>query len=200
MKLIWKGKFENEEQLTVGTLPENAIRFKEPETPEKLIRAAGLFIIPVIIIIGVAIYIKKLSGGNFVFSDMVNIRGILLSLLMAIPHELLHAAAFPKHAEVEIWYSFKYAMAFVFSSCPVSKSRFIFLSLLPNIVFGFVPLISWIFIPSEFSQISGIVFSFATFSLTMGIGDFLNVYNAATQMPKDSITQLSGFHSYWYLP
>ncbi|WBW99116.1 DUF3267 domain-containing protein [Oceanirhabdus sp. W0125-5] len=199
MKLIWKGKFDNEEQLSSGNLPDNAIKFKEPETLAKVNLVASLFIIPVIVIIGIAIYIKRKLGGNVGIFDMFNLWGILLAYLMIIPHEFLHAIAFPKDAEVEVWYSVKNMMAFVFSTSPTSKARFIFLSLLPNMIFGFIPLILWIFIPEEFAIISKIVLSFATFSLMMGIGDFLNVFNAATQMPKNSITQLSGLHSYWYM-
>jgi hypothetical protein len=200
MKIVWKGKFTNVEQLSAGSLPENAVKFREPETPAKLNIIASLFVIPVLIIIGVAIYIKTQLGASVRFNDILNIWGLLLSYLMIIPHELLHASAFPKEAEVEIWYSLKNMMAFVFSTCPTSKLRFIWLSLLPNLVFGFMPLVIWIFIPVEFVKLNQIVLSFATFSLFMGVGDFLNVFNAATQMPAKSLTQLSGFHSYWYIP
>lgn len=200
MKLIWKGKFEGEEQLPVGTLPEDAVKFREPETPAKLNLVASLFIIPVIFLIVLAIIVKGQIDTGIVHFEMFNILGMILAFFMVLPHEFLHAIAFPREAEVEVWYSIKNMMAFVVSTCPTSKKRFIFLSLLPSIIFGFIPLIAWIFIPSELSQISDIVFSFAGFSLMFGVGDFLNVFNAATQMPKNSITQLSGFHSYWYLP
>jgi len=49
-------------------------------------------------------------------------------------------------------------------------------------------------------QVGAILFSFSISSLLLGVGDYVNVFNAAWQMPKNSITQLSGFHSYWYLP
>ena len=35
---------------------------------------------------------------------------------------------------------------------------------------------------------------------TMGGGDFMNMFNAAVQMPLGSLTQLSGMHSYWFMP
>ena len=34
----------------------------------------------------------------------------------------------------------------------------------------------------------------------MGAGDYINVFNAATQMPKNALTYLNGFNSYWYIP
>lgn len=200
MKLTWKGKYVNEKQLTVGTLPDNAVKFREPETPAKLSLAASIFAIPVIILIGIAIFIKSLLYGSFDSFVILNVLGLLLSFLTVIPHEFLHAIAFPKQAEVEVWYSLKNMMAFVFTTCPVSKGRFIFVSLLPNIIFGIIPLIIWVLLPPKFSEAAGVVFSFAAWCLLLGVGDYLNVYNAITQMPKGSMTQLSGFHSYWYLP
>lgn len=140
MKLIWKGKYEGEEQLPVGNLPDNAVRFKEPEAPAKLNVIASLFIIPVIMITAAAVIIKmQLKEGNSYHINL-NIFGIILAFLMVFPHELLHAIAFPKEAEVEVWYSIKNMMAFVVSTCPTSKLRFIFISLLPSIAFGFIPL------------------------------------------------------------
>jgi len=199
MKIVWKGKFTDMQQLPVGDLPANAVKFKEPETLPELGRAASKFLIPVVIIILFAAYIKIRLGGSVHFPDAFNIWGILLALLMIIPHELLHAIAFPRHAEVQVWHSLRNGMAFVTSTCPMTKARFIFLSLLPNIIFGFLPLLIWILLPAEFSQTAEILLSFATLSLVMGVGDFLNVYNAITQVPNHAMVQLSGFHSYWYL-
>jgi hypothetical protein len=200
VKFIWKGKFESEEQLPVGKLPDNAVKFKEPETLAKLNIVASLFIIPVIFIIGLAIFVKiQIEKGSY-YTEPFNFLGIVLAFLMILPHEFLHAAAFPRLAEVEVWYSIKNMMAFVVSTHPTTKRRFIFLSLLPNLVFGIIPLAAWTFIPSVHTEISGIIFSFASVSLMFGVGDFLNVFNALTQMPRGSITQLSGFHSYWYMP
>ena len=36
--------------------------------------------------------------------------------------------------------------------------------------------------------------------LSMGTGDYYNVFNALTQMPKGAKTYLDGFHSWWFLP
>ena len=200
MKLIWKGKFESIEQLPVTELPEDAVKFKEPETLVKLNLIASFFIIPVFVVITAAMLIKRSLNPGLEFPNLFNIWGLILAALMIVPHELLHAAAFPKSAEVQVWYSLKNMMAFVVSTCPTSKARFIFLSLLPNLVFGFIPLVIWIFVSSDYKILSETLFSFAAFSLLMGVGDYLNVFNATTQMPKNSITQISGFHSYWYMP
>lgn len=89
-------------------------------------------------------------------------------------------------------------MAFVISTKPISKRRFIFLSLLPNIVFGWIPLLIWAFMPYD-AAVSNILLPFSIICITFGVGDYLNVWNAMRQMPKNSMQVLSGFNSYWYI-
>ena len=35
-------------------------------------------------------------------------------------------------------------------------------------------------------------------AISMGTGDYLNIWNALCQMPKGTKTFLSGMNSYWY--
>jgi hypothetical protein len=88
---------------------------------------------------------------------------------------------------------------FVTSAQPVTKARFIFLSLFPNLVFGWLPLAVWTFLPYN-GAYSNHLFTFAFFSILFGVGDYMNAFNAARQMPKGSMQQISGFNSYWYMP
>ena len=198
MKIVWKGIYEDKSQLPIGNLPEDAVKFKEPDSMLKLNLVASLFVLPVFILIGLAIFIKSILTGSVVEFSIFNIWGIILAFLMILPHEFLHAIVFPKGEKVELWLSPKALAAFVVSTAPVSKARFIFLSLLPNIVFGFIPLLVWAFLPQDLA-VTEVVFSFATFSLLLGIGDYLNVFNATFQMPKGSMQQLSGMNSYWFM-
>lgn len=199
IKLVWKGKFTSEDQLSKGNLPKNAVKFKEPESLTKLNLVASLFLIPAIMLVLLGIFIKRSLGVSSSLFNGFNNWGILLAFLAVIPHEILHAISFPKGAEVEFWYSPKSLTPFVTSTHPTSKKRFIFLSILPSLVFGFLPLILWIFIPEEYGATADIVLTFSTFSLFLGSGDFLNVFNALRQMPRNSYTQLSGMNSYWYM-
>ncbi|WP_283704276.1 DUF3267 domain-containing protein [Clostridium perfringens] len=198
MKLIWKGKFNGVEDLPIGELPKNAVRFEEPESAEELAKETRRFLIPVVIFLLIVIFLRIKINGFFGVSDVINIFGIILIPFSILPHEYLHAIFFPKDAEVEMWYSIKQRLALVTSTTAITKKRFIFLSLFPNIVFGFLPLIIWIFIPSYMSFISGILFAFGFISLIMGVGDFMNIYNTIKQVPKGAMTQISGFNSYWF--
>ncbi len=197
MRLVWKGKYTSESDLLRGALPPDAKQFKEPDTPAQLGLAALPFLVPPLLLFLLAIAGKALLWGQF--PTVFHFAGFLLALACIIPHELLHAIAFPKNAEVEIWHALRDGIAFVYSNAPITKRRFIFLSLLPNLVFGLLPLGIWIFLPPDPSW-TGVFSTLAITSLTMGAGDYLNVSNAARQVPKGAITQLSGFHSYWYMP
>ncbi|ADU28863.1 DUF3267 domain-containing protein [Evansella cellulosilytica] len=199
MNLVWKGIYKSVDQLPKGDLPERAVKFKEPDNLVQLNIIASLFVIPVLILIAIAVFLKFVIAGGEVTFTVFNLWGFLLAFLMILPHEMLHAMLFPKGKEVELWVSPKAMAAFVVCTAPISKGRFIFLSLLPNIVFGFIPLVVWIVLPVG-GAIENILFSFATLSLLFGVGDYLNVFNAARQMPNGALTQLSGMNSYWFMP
>jgi len=202
MKLIYKGVFKDEEQLPKGVLPPNAVKFREPETPEKLTLASLGFLLPVLLLIGIITFAAVMIHGNanhIGISRYSFIIGLLLSLLTYIPHEFLHAICFGKDSEVELYIAPKMAALFVVSTSPITKARFIFLSLLPNLLFGWAPLILWAILPYS-EAYSGVLYIFSILGVLSGCGDYVNVFNAFRQMPKGSMQQLSGFHSYWFMP
>ena len=119
--------------------------------------------------------------------------GMLTAFLILFPHELLHAVCFK--GEVELWTNLKMGMLFVIGTEDMSKARFVFLSLLPNLVFGWIPYAvflihpQWVFLGA-----------LGALSIPMGIGDYYNVYNCMTQVPEGALVYMSGMHSYWYVP
>lgn len=198
MKLTWKGKYTNENQLFIGNLPDNAVKIKGAENPTKLWLESSLFAILSIIIISIFVYLKrKLNLGTNLYG-LFNLWGAMLSLLFIIPHELLHAIAVPKNADVQIWYSVKNIMPFTYFNCQNSKLRFIFICLLPNVIFGIIPFIVWIFTAFNSVEFSKILFTFSTFNILIGCGDFYYVYRVITQIPNKAFVQFSRFNLYWY--
>ena len=85
-------------------------------------------------------------------------------------------------------------LVFVVGTEDMSKTRFIFMCLCPNIFLGIVQYIIFLICPN-------LVFLglFRLVCLGMGFGDYINVYNAIKQMPKGAKTYLCGMHSYWYI-
>jgi len=203
MKLTYKGIFKNSTELPKGELPENAVRFDEPDSMDALAVKASLYMIPPAIFIAFAMLGHILIHGNsflVIFSPWWTIWvGIILSLPAFVLHEILHAVCFGKNAEVGLYIAPKQGFLFVLSNAPISKPRFIFMSLFPNIILGLIPLIIWIIIPMGDVQ-GSILFIFSSTLILGGAGDYLNSYNAFKQMPKGSIQQLSGMNSYWFMP
>ena len=113
-------------------------------------------------------------------------------MLSLFPHEFLHAICFKE--EVYLYTLLKKGILFVVGNEDMSKTRFIIMSLLPNVVFGIGPYIIGLIIKNNVLTTLGI------FATSMGCGDFINVYNAITQMPKGTRTYLHKFNSYWYMP
>ena len=119
--------------------------------------------------------------------------GCLLSLVALFPHELLHAVCFRE--DVYLYTNLKQGMLFVVGPEDMSRARFVFMSLLPNLVFGFLPYVLGMLFPQ-----CVFLLAFGALNIGSGAGDYYNVFNALTQMPKGARTYLHGFHSYWYIP
>ena len=199
VKLVIKGAYRGEEQLPTAHLPENAVPYLEPDDPAALNRAACRFLLPCFLLAVVIVLLKLFSPSGFTF----HIGGIFLGILLFFPliplHELLHAICFPRDAVVELYYSLKDMLVFVVSVAPISKRRFIWMSLFPNLLLGLVPLLIFLFLPLH-SFAGSLLFGLGLYGLSVGVGDYLNAWNTLRQVPKGAMTVLSGFHSYWYLP
>ena len=187
MKLIYKGKFDgNVESIPHGEHQPGAVKFKEPEDPKKLaVIANGISIGILVLTIALLFWRGGVQG--------YNIWGVLLSMVTLIPHEFLHAICFKEEVYLYSWLS--KGMMFVTGLEVMTKGRYVFMSLLPNLVFGFIPFIMFLINPSW-----SLLGSMGAFAISMGAGDYLNVYNALTQMPKGAKTYLYGFNSWWYIP
>lgn len=195
MKLIFKGKFDgNPDSIPSNEHRENAVKYKEFDNPDKLALVANLL----------SCVIAAITILSFVFRCNISKETILpvpfklfiasvLSMLSLFPHELLHAVCFKDKVYLYIYW--KKMMLFVTGPEDMTKGRFIFMSLLPNLIFGFIPYIIAMYNPSFV-----ILGFFGALSISAGIGDYINVFNTLTQVPKGALVYLHGFNSYWYLP
>jgi hypothetical protein len=188
MKLIYKGKFNGDLQ----SLPHKehklgAVKFNEFDDPKKMALFGNLFALVIAaIFLGLFFLRAKYSSTNLMV-------GSAMSLLILFPHELLHGICFKN--EVYLYTYWSKGMLFVVGPEVMSKGRFIFMSLLPNMIFGFIPYtIAMIFPSLNFLGVFGAI------SICGGVGDYYNVFNALTQMPKGAKTYLHKFNSYWYMP
>ena len=193
MRIMWKGKFDgNEESLPHGEHKPNAVKFQEIDDIKKLGLVLNLLSVSLMI---VTYAIVLLRGGFDVILEHFWIywAGMLAAIACLIPHEFIHAMCFRK--EAYIYTNLKNGMLFVVAPEDMSKSHFIVMSLMPNLIFGFVPFLLYLIFPQL-----GFLGILGATSIPMGIGDYYNIIHALTQMPRGARTYLYGFHSYWYLP
>ena len=187
MKLHYMGKFNgDQESLPHGEHMPGAVAFREPETPRKLAIVANGLAVGIVILCLVILYAR---GGLRAF----RILGVVLAMLTMFPHELLHALCFRE--DVYMYTNLKQGMLFVVGPETMSRGRFVIMSLLPNIVFGLIPFMIFLIRPEM-----GALGTMGAICLSMGAGDFLNVFNALQQMPKGARTYLYKFNSFWYMP
>ena len=119
--------------------------------------------------------------------------GAVISMAVLFPHELLHAICFK--SDVYLYTNWAQGMLFVIGPETMSKSRFIFMSLLPNIIFGFIPFIIGMIFPNLV-----LLTLVGALCIGSGAGDYYNVFNALTQMPRGARTYMYKFNSFWYMP
>ena len=199
MRLHYKGKYNGDESsLPQRKHPSNAVKFKEPDSMRSLAIIANIIAIVIgiifFVILGI-VFLRYLERSSFDYRDLNALNFLLpcfASLLVLFPHEFLHAICFKK--DVYLYTNWSKFLLFVVGTEDMSKFRFIFLSLLPNLIFGFIPFAIFLFIP----QWIGLGL-FGAACIASGAGDYINVFNAITQVPNKAIVYMSGMHSYWYM-
>lgn len=193
MKLIYKGKYNGDPaSLPCREHEPGAVQFKEFDNMKQF--AVILNVLSVLLIIPLIAGVYLRADVSIQDLDFIGIYvGVLLSLVAMFPHEFLHAICFKK--EVYLYTNWKQGMLFVTGPETMSKGRFVFMSMLPNLVFGFLPYLVFMLFP-RFAFLG----SLGAFSIAAGAGDYYNVFNALRQMPKGARTYMHGIHSYWYMP
>ena len=194
MHLTFKKGFDGDlEKLPKREVP-GSHQFQEFGSMEKMSLVANILAFGIIIPLMIPVVLRFFrSFGSWVpsFGRMIL---LFVLLILSIPvHECLLASMF--QGEVEFYTYFRKGLAFVIGPESMTKGRFILMSLLPNLVLGLVPYLLYFVFPDQVWL--GIL---GASNIASGAGDYINVYNALTQMPKGSLTYMSGMHSYWYLP
>ena len=193
MKLIYKGKYGGiVEEFESAKSVKNATKYKEAENLDEM---GKLILIPSNVIQNVLLLIVILIVGfdNIVNTLIVFILAFIVSLLTMIPHELLHAICYRK--KVYLYTNLKQLMFFIVGEVHLSKWGFIFMSMLPNVLFGIIPFI--LFLINNNLLFLGFLGSMC---ISYGTGDYYNVWNTLTQVPNGAKVFAKGHNSYWYVP
>lgn len=198
-----KGEFKDEQQLIQGKkLPVNAIQFQEGETLQSAFRLGFIFSLPIMLPIIILSVIrcsgidKKLKFDiNFIIAAVIV---IIIGQILVYLHEFIHAVFYPKESEKTIWKYTKQGAYFIYCDAKVSKTRFIILCIAPSVILGIIPFLIWYITAPLFSAEWIVCIMVLTWAMTfLSIGDFANIFNAITQVPKNAKIFNYGIHSYW---
>lgn len=199
MRLHNAGKYNGDESsLPQREHPEGYVPFREPEDMKKFALYMNILSIFILIITLGLFYFRlirwQLSNGEAIMLyGSTFVLGFVLYLATLVPHEFLHALWFRE--DVYYHHNLKQGMLFVVGTEDMPKWRFVAMSMCPNVVFGFIPYILFMIWPNL-----TVLGFWGAMAIASGAGDFTNVYNCITQVPKGGITYMSGMHSFWYLP
>ena len=186
VKFHFAGRYNDDpESLITHPHEPGNVPFKEAPDMKKL----SLIVNALALVIGVITIMTYMIVGR----KPLEIWGWVLFLVTLIPHEFLHALCFKD--DVYMYENLKRGMLFVVGPGTFTKGEFVFMSMLPNLVFGFIPFLIFLIDPSH-----TILGTLGAIAISASAGDYYNVFNAVTQMPKGARTYLHGTSSYWYMP
>ena len=115
-------------------------------------------------------------------------------------HEYIHAFTMPKEIKKQIYVMPQNQMLFVYVEEPVSKKAFMISVLSPAFILGIIPFVIWMFVaPMIPIPVSLGVVMYCIFMSGCALGDYLNAFNCARQVPKGGKVFNRGWHSYWIL-
>lgn len=193
----WAGVLNDNDLNVKGNIPVNAHRIIEAETMNQMMIQALPFIVPSTILLFISMFIKTKLANKVVVNPIAIFIGFLIGFLLIIVHEYLHAIVYPKEADIKIGILPKRFAAVVLVSYPVTKIRFIIMSLLP-LVLGIVPLIAFWIVSPDLLFLNGLLFGVSAIGLTSPYPDLYNVYNVIRQVPNGAKIQFYEEGTFWF--
>ena len=188
----YMGKFNGDpETLPNGAHHPGATIYREPDEKKlPIVANVGALILSLITMTAFVLRGLTSHGGNRGWQVLL---GFALAMVALAPHEFLHALCFRRDVYMYTWLS--KGMLFVFGPEPMTRARFTFMSLLPNLAFGFIPFILFVIHPEWV-----VLGALGALSIPSGFADYMNVFNCLTQVPRGGFTYMHGIHTYWYKP
>ncbi|MBZ9685568.1 metalloprotease family protein [Clostridium estertheticum] len=192
MTLKWKGLLSETNHFPQNNVPKNATQFLNSKSKIKPYTP----VIPILILVFIAVYLKR----NFIGQFNLDIKGIVIGLILTIPfliiHEFLHAVCFTKDCTAEMFYS--PVGVSIIPCVPISKLRYAITLVVPAIIIGLIPLLIWTFIPFANTTLNSIIFILSIGNLGGTTNDLYNLSQVIKEMPKGSFMITSGINCYYY--
>ena len=190
-KIKWQGIIKNPSDYQMGSLSKTAKKLNMPKTMNEMMIKALPFVIPAILILFIAMFVKTKKAGQVVIAPAAIILGVAFGLAALLIHEFLHAIVYPSKAVVVIGFVPKQFAAVALASYPLKRSRFILMCMLPYIL-GVIPIILFCISSATAIEINGILFGLSIMGLTSPYMDSYNVYQVLKQTTKSDRLQFYG--------
>lgn len=188
MKIKWIGKYSGS-NLPVAKVSPNAKAFPVLSTK------SSALIVPIIILFVILVWIKSRILGGIIVTRMYLSVGIIIGILMFPLHELLHALCFPPNSCVFIFFTNQGLGTTCLS--PITRNRFILINLIPSVVLGLIPLVSFMWCPKEYIAANSILFSVSFLHVCGSYVDYINAFRTA-KISRHAMIQISGEQIFWY--
>ena len=143
------------------------------------------------------LFLKVKAFGEFPLDKPYALAGIVLGLCLLPVHELLHAVCCPPGAEVYCGISIRKFAAFCVCHYPMTRRRFIVMSLLPAVL-GLIPLILFLIFPISWKIPSAVCWPAAMIGLMSPMPDYKDVHNVLRQVPPGAMIQSCNHGWYWF--
>ncbi len=183
--IVWEG---NKEEFGTShqspPVPKHAVKIHDSEG---FIGKALPFGIPPMMICMLVVFLKAFINKEPPFSPIFLFPALLIGFVIALPlHELVHAVCYPKEATVWVGLCIRKMQAWAISYHPLSKGRFIGMSLAPAIL-GIIPLTVAVFIPITMKPLFTICIMSAFMGLISPAPDYMDVINVLRKAPQDAV-------------
>lgn len=203
MAIRFRGALEDFSQLDYGYCPPDATPLKEADVLDNVILQAMRQSVPLFLLVGALSLVRLFKGLDW--SQDFSVWQVLFAMavwsvlyfVLIIVHEWLHALFFPRRATKDIWI-YQLQAAMVYCNTPVSRTRFIVMSLAPAVLLGFLPFVAWLLWAAVPNPVLSLAWMSMSWSMIFGgVGDFYNVRNVIEQVPKNALVFNYGIHTYW---
>lgn len=181
-KIKWEGIIRDPCVFQKGELPPNARKLLMPETIGGMMVKAIPFLIAPFCILIISMFFKTLFSGGAVISFPFLLLGLGVGFLLLFVHECLHALVYPKGVVVHLGVIPRYFAAVALVSYPISKRRFVVMSLLPAAL-GVIPMVLFWIMPPGCRALNGFLFGMAVFGMIAPYPDYWNVFQIGRQAP-----------------
>ena len=193
---VWDGKQPWDREIAEKSVPENSVLI---DRPNDIFKASIPYMILPCMVCFAAIFTKKSLSDEFIFDFWFIPLSFLIGFFAAMPlHELLHAVCYPKGANVYIGVSLKQLRAYAASSAPLSKGRYILMSLMPMIP-GILFLAVFLVCPISMKWLMTICAVPSFMGLISPAPDYMDVLILLRKVPKGAMIQATEDGLVWYL-